>query len=117
MHNVHCFHRLSSAVFRLPGPKYMLDRKASAMVTALVSTSVTLAYQGIRPAAKNGDDSVLAAWDLTCIFDGLPGFRTLTGSLSDDGGNSTDDTKQPLCTCVLHFRTFLCRHQQNNNVK
>ena len=31
--------------------------------------------------------------------------------------NRFNEQKQSLCTCVLCFCTFLCRHQQNNNVK
>ena len=43
-------------------------------------------------------------------------------SLSNDDGNVNDNAaknrfneqKQSLCTCVLHFGTFLCRPLQNN---
>ena len=31
--------------------------------------------------------------------------------------NNSNEQKQSLCTCVLHFDTFLCRPRQNNNVK
>ena len=36
---------------------------------------------------------------------------------NDVGDNNENATKQSLCTWVLRFCTFLCRHQQNNNVK
>ena len=44
------------------------------------------------------------------------------GSLSNDDGhgnenNRFNEQKQSLCTCVLHFGTFLCRPLQNNNEK
>ena len=45
------------------------------------------------------------------------GFEKI-GSLSNDDGDGNDNAaKQSLCTCVLHFGTFLCRPLQNNNVK
>ena len=47
-----------------------------------------------------------------------PIIKTTTATATATPQNNRfNDQKQSLCTCVLHFGTFLCRPLQNNNVK
>ena len=88
-------------------------------------------YDGIRSWGGIGDGGAIVAI-LYFIFLVVVGNCILwrrndvlmtLGRLSDDDSdnnatkNRFNEEKQSLCTCVLHFGTFLCRPMQNNNVK